>query len=144
MLEFFKFNVAFALICILCLFSVMVVLVLKHGGSLATKISSSLLVQRNFSRHKKPLASEVLTCYLLQCNEPPWTSYFVKYDSVQDNQWGLSHFNWVAGNSNYHILRTGCYPFIKYHCSKRPHQDLSLENILMRTIKIVNLCKSVF
>lgn len=26
----------------------------------------------------KPKASEVLTCYLLQMNEPPWTSYFVK------------------------------------------------------------------
>lgn len=26
----------------------------------------------------KPSSSEVLTAYLKQCNEPPWTSYFVK------------------------------------------------------------------
>lgn len=26
----------------------------------------------------KPTSSEVLTAYLTQCNEPPWTSYFVK------------------------------------------------------------------
>lgn len=26
----------------------------------------------------KPKASDVLTAYLKQCNEPPWTSYFVK------------------------------------------------------------------
>lgn len=26
----------------------------------------------------RPTASEVLTAYLMQCNEPPWTSYFVK------------------------------------------------------------------
>lgn len=88
----------------------------------------------------RPRASEVLTSYLQQCNEPPWTSYFVKYKSVQDDQWGLSHFNWTVGKSNYHILRTGCFPYIKYHCSKRPVQDLSLENLFMRVIKIANLC----
>uniref|UniRef100_A0A1A9UJT6 Uncharacterized protein n=1 Tax=Glossina austeni TaxID=7395 RepID=A0A1A9UJT6_GLOAU len=26
----------------------------------------------------RPKASQVLTAYLTQCNEPPWTSYFVK------------------------------------------------------------------
>ncbi|KAM3967164.1 uncharacterized protein C15orf61-like [Aphomia sociella] len=26
----------------------------------------------------KPTSSEVLTAYLMQCNEPSWTSYFVK------------------------------------------------------------------
>lgn len=31
------------------------------------------------SQHlSKPKASEVLTLYIKQCNEPPWTSYFVK------------------------------------------------------------------
>ncbi|KRT82706.1 hypothetical protein AMK59_3501 [Oryctes borbonicus] len=87
----------------------------------------------------KPKSSEVLTCYIQQCNEPPWTSYFIKYSSVTDDQWGKSHFNWKVGESNYHILRTGCYPYIKYHCSKRPVQNLILEDFFFRCIKVLNL-----
>uniref|UniRef100_A0A1B6D519 Uncharacterized protein n=1 Tax=Clastoptera arizonana TaxID=38151 RepID=A0A1B6D519_9HEMI len=87
----------------------------------------------------KPAASEVLTCYLKQCSEPPWTSYFVKYKNVINDQKGQSHFNWKVGDSNYHILRTGCYPYIKYHCTKRPYQDLSFEDQMMGLIKILNL-----
>lgn len=33
---------------------------------------------RNLSTKVKPTSSQVLTSYLKQCNEPPWTSYFVK------------------------------------------------------------------
>ncbi|XP_034245910.1 uncharacterized protein C15orf61 [Thrips palmi] len=110
------------------------------GKALIIRLSSHRLTHHVHSKCDKPRASEVLTCYLQQCNEPPWTSYFVKYKSVQDDQWGLSHFNWTVGKSNYHILRTGCYPYIKYHCSRRPIQDLSLENLFMRIIKIANLC----
>nr|XP_015837464.1 PREDICTED: uncharacterized protein LOC103313817 isoform X1 [Tribolium castaneum] len=90
-------------------------------------------------RIPKPTSSEVLSCYLRQCEEPPWTSYFVKYNSVQDDQWGKSHFNWRVGNSNYHILRTGCFPYIKYHCSKRPEQNLVVEDYFFRCIKVLNL-----
>ncbi|XP_054278598.1 uncharacterized protein C15orf61 [Macrosteles quadrilineatus] len=86
----------------------------------------------------RPAASLVLTSYLKQTNEPPWTSYFVKYKNVINDQRGQSHFNWKVGNSNYHILRTGCYPYIKYHCTKRPYQDLSLDNSMMKVIKILN------
>ncbi|KAL3270447.1 hypothetical protein HHI36_020998 [Cryptolaemus montrouzieri] len=87
----------------------------------------------------KPTSSEVLTSYLLQCKEPPWTSYFVKYSSVIDDQWGKSHFNWQVGASNYHILRTGCYPYMKYHCTKRPLDNLSFEDAFFRFIKVFNL-----
>ncbi|XP_068894310.1 uncharacterized protein C15orf61 [Tenebrio molitor] len=86
-----------------------------------------------------PKASDVLSCYLKQCQQPPWTSYFVKYSSVRDDQWGKSHFNWKVGNSNYHILRTGCYPYIKYHCTKRPFQNLTMDDYFFRFIKVFNL-----
>uniref|UniRef100_A0A0A9WY25 Uncharacterized protein n=1 Tax=Lygus hesperus TaxID=30085 RepID=A0A0A9WY25_LYGHE len=87
----------------------------------------------------RPKASEVLSAYLRQVNEPPWTSYFVKYSSVVNDQFAKSHFNWQVGRSNYHILRTGCFPYIKYHCSKRPFQDLSFEDSCMGVIKLMNL-----
>lgn len=87
---------------------------------------------------------QVLTNYLLQTEEPSMTSYFVKYADVENDQKGMSHFNWVVGKSNYHILRTGCFPYIKYHCSKRPKQDLSSEDKFFKAIKIMNLGTSTF
>lgn len=86
-----------------------------------------------------PKASTVLTNYLEQSNEPPWTSFFVKYGSVIDDQRGRSHFNWKAGHSNYHVLRSGCFPYIKYHCTKRPYENLELEDKLFYVLKLVNL-----
>ncbi|XP_022911940.2 uncharacterized protein C15orf61 homolog [Onthophagus taurus] len=95
---------------------------------------------RSFQKFRtKPKASEVLSCYISQCNEPPWTSYFIKYSSIIDDQWGKSHFNWKVGKSNYHILRTGCYPYIKYHCTKRPDEDLLIQDLFFRWIKVINL-----
>lgn len=92
-----------------------------------------------FGRHRLPQASIVLTNYLRQTNEPPWTSFFVKYTSVIDDQRGRSHFNWKTGDSNYHVLRSGCFPYIKYHCTKRPYEDLQVEDRLFNILKIVNL-----
>ncbi len=80
----------------------------------------------------------MLTSYLEQTNEPPWTSYFVRYADVVNDQRALSHFNWPVGQSNYHVLRTGCFPYIKYHCSRRPPQDLSFDDKFFRFIKIIN------
>ncbi|CAK8697311.1 unnamed protein product [Clavelina lepadiformis] len=93
---------------------------------------------RKFAKSTLPKASTVLTSHLRQRCYPHWTSYFVKYKNVINDQKGQSHFNWEVDGHNYHILRTGCWPYIKYHCTERPLQDLSLEDKLFTLIKIVN------
>lgn len=63
-----------------------------------------------------------------------------QYRDVENDQWGRSHFNWTLDSgTNYHILRTGCYPFMKYHCTQRPYQDLRLDDNFFKFIKVVNL-----
>ncbi|ELT98296.1 hypothetical protein CAPTEDRAFT_170635 [Capitella teleta] len=89
-------------------------------------------------RPKRPKGSEVLTCHLRQSGLPHWTSFAVKRSSVENDQYGLSHFNWQVDGKNYQVLRTGCFPFVKYHCSSRPPSDLTFDNNLYTWLKIVN------
>ncbi|KFM59259.1 hypothetical protein X975_04755, partial [Stegodyphus mimosarum] len=88
---------------------------------------------------RKPSASEVLTCHIKQRKYPPWTSYFIKYSSIVNDQFSLSYFNWQVGQANYHILRTGCFPYIKYHCTKASFQNLDYENKFFLVLKILNI-----
>jgi len=95
---------------------------------------------RRFSFYsRRPLASRVVFDYLRQQNYPTWTSFFIRYRNIQDDQIGEKHFNFQVDQHNYHILRVGCFPFIKYHCTKRPIADLTIENRLYRLITICNL-----
>lgn len=64
-----------------------------------------------------------------------------QYSSVRDDQYGMSNFNWRVGKSNYQILRTGCFPYIKYHCSRKAAEDLGTSDKFMRVIKVANFGK---
>jgi len=87
-----------------------------------------------------PKSSDVLRSQLKQRNHPHWTAWYVPCCDVENDLWGKSHFNFeVEKNINYHVLRTGAFPFIKFHCSKRPWENLQTENILYCFLKIINL-----
>ncbi|CAJ0592433.1 unnamed protein product [Cylicocyclus nassatus] len=57
------------------------------------------------SYKRRPLASSVLRSYIRKRKHPSWTSYFVEYRQVQDDQYSQKHFNFNVDGVNYHILR---------------------------------------
>lgn len=101
----------------------------------------------NRSNAKLPKASEILNSYLRQQNYPHWTSYFVKYKDCVNDQFGLSYFINTCDDPKwrYLILRTGCFPFMKYHCTRLnpdlevDHAQIKFQNGFFNLIKLINL-----
>ena len=60
-------------------------------------------------------------------------------EDVENDLWGLSHFNYQVDKINYHVLRTGAHPFIKFHCTARPKDNsLWIENHFYNFLKVAN------
>ncbi|CAG0917045.1 unnamed protein product [Notodromas monacha] len=114
-------------------------LLCSQSRILSDSIESRVVKRHFFVSAGKPEASLVLSLHLRKRNYPPWTSFFIRQSDVTNDQWGWTHFNWTVDGLNYHILRTGCYPYIKYHCTKRPLADLRLEDWFFGAIKLMNL-----
>ncbi|GMT28558.1 hypothetical protein PFISCL1PPCAC_19855, partial [Pristionchus fissidentatus] len=91
------------------------------------------------SYHNRPLASTVVSEYIKSRKYPMWTSFFLPYRFVQDDHFGSKHFNFAVDHVNYHVLRIGCFPFIKYHFTARNVEDLKTEDLIWRAITVVNL-----
>jgi len=111
-------------------------------------ISEGIIVKFRINRYLRkeakcnelPKSSDVLRNHLKQRNYPHWTAWYVPCCDVENDLWGESHFNFeVEKDINYHVLRTGAFPFIKFHCSKRRWENLQTENILYCFLKIINL-----
>ncbi len=100
-------------------------------------ISGLVRTSRNSSK-KKPKSSIVLETYLKNRNLTTWTAFYVPQCDVENDLWGKSHFNFQVKESNYHVLRTGAYPFIKFHCTLRPKEDLTFENHFYNVLKVAN------
>ena len=100
---------------------------------------NNLVFKSTSSKRNLPKSSAVLEKYLKQRNLPSWTAFYVPQSDIQNDLWGKSHFNFKVDKANYHVLRTGAFPFIKFHCTQRPEgQDLSLENHFYNVLKVLN------
>jgi len=97
------------------------------------------VVLRQKSDRQVPKSSTVLRAYLQHRNCPDWTAFYVPYCQAENDLYGKSHFNFqVKPGANYHVLRTGAFPFVKFHCTRRPTADLQLEDRFYLCLKLLN------
>ncbi|KAM3721105.1 Uncharacterized protein ACO02O_08952 [Dirofilaria immitis] len=87
---------------------------------------------------RRPFASQIVRSYIQSRKYPTWTSFFLLYREIQDDNFGDKRFNFNIDGHNYCILRIGCYPYIKYHCTKEPWKDFNTENRLYKFITVLN------
>ena len=111
----------------------------------ARKSTSSLIKSSEVWKHRLQKIDmtiisffQLLSLQLKQRNYPEWTAWYVPYSDVNNDLFGKSHFNHQVDGINYHVLRTGAFPLIKFHCSKRPYQDLTIEDKFYLGLKILN------
>ncbi|KAL1228694.1 Uncharacterized protein TSPI_04378 [Trichinella spiralis] len=88
---------------------------------------------------KRPLASDVLRVHLITRQHPAVTSFFIPYRYIQDEHFGQSCFNFEVDKINYRIMRTGCFPFVKYYCNREAPIDNYLTDKFFTILKILNL-----
>ena len=100
----------------------------------------------NLVVRKIDLTSEqVLRVYLRQRNYPHWTAFYIPRGQVKNDLWGKSHFNLEVDGENYHVLRTGAFPFIKFHVSKRPVDPLiHIQDYFFTFLKVINFGNTDF
>ena len=105
----------------------------------ASRVFSRFAVIQSAKLHTKPNASNLLSFYLKHKDYPDLIAFAVLKKDVKDDHFARSYFNWNVEGINFCVLRTGCYPFVKYHCTKSPALDLTLQNNFFTFLKIINL-----
>lgn len=77
-----------------------------------------------------------LVCFKSWCPQWPMGYESLQLEGVYCMNMSLYmasvYVQFLVDGANYHVLRTGAFPFIKYHISRRPHEDLSLEDNFYR------------
>ena len=86
----------------------------------------------------EPTSSAVLEAYLRHRDYPNWTAFYVPYCQAENDLFGKSHFNFDVDSRNYHVLRTGAFPFTKFHCTRRPVENLRAEDLFYGILKCLN------
>ncbi|VDN50179.1 unnamed protein product [Dracunculus medinensis] len=92
----------------------------------------------NRSYRCRPLSSNILKIYIRSRSYPSWTSFFLPYKEVQDDFYSEKYFNIDVDGNNYQILRIGCFPFIKFHCTKNSFKNLTFENYFFKFLTVLN------
>jgi len=110
----------------------------RRLGLLTKGLAKVFSLKHQAQQPRLPTSSDVLASYLRHRGYPHWTAFYVPYCQAENDLFGRSHFNFSVDDTNYHVLRTGAFPFIKFHCTRRPVEDLAIEDWFYRFLKCLN------